>query len=88
VTFHLHDPIAAWNDGAWQFDVADGHGELVRTGTHPELRLHVAGFALLYSGVATPAMLAEAGLLHGPDSSINGLELIRPKSAAQLLDYF
>jgi hypothetical protein len=33
-------------------------------------------------------MLAEAGLLHGPDSSINGLELIRPKSAAQLLDYF
>jgi len=88
VTFHLHDPIASWNDGAWQFDVADGHGELTRTGTHPELRLHVAGFALLYSGIATPAMLAEAGLLHGPDSSINGLELIRPKSAAQLLDYF
>jgi predicted acetyltransferase len=88
VTFHLHDPVAPWNDGAWQFDVADGHGELVRTGTHPELRLHVAGFALLYSGTATPAMLAEAGLLHGPDASINGLELIRPKSAAQLLDYF
>ena len=81
-------PVASWNDGAWQFDVADGHGELVRTGTHPELRLHVAGFALLYCGIATPAMLAEAGLLHGPDSSINGLELIRPKSAAQLLDYF
>jgi predicted acetyltransferase len=88
VTFHLHDPVASWNDGAWQFDVADGSGELMRTGNHPELRLHVAGFALLYCGVATPAMLAEAGLLHGPDSSINGLELIRPKSAAQLLDYF
>jgi predicted acetyltransferase len=88
VTFHLHDPVASWNDGAWQFDVADGEGELVRTGTHPELRLHVAGFAMLYSGHATPTMLAEAGLLHGPGSSINGLELIRPKSAAQLLDYF
>lgn len=88
VTFHLHDPVASWNDGAWQFDVADGHGELVRTATHPELRLHVAGFAMLYCGVATPAMLAEAGLLHGPDSSINGVELIRPESAAQLLDYF
>ncbi len=88
VTFHLHDPVASWNDGAWQFDVADGHGELVRTGNHPELRLHVAGFAMLYCGIATPAMLFEAGLLHGPDAAINGLELIRPKSAAQLLDYF
>ncbi len=88
VTFHLHDPVAAWNDGAWQFDVADGHGELVRTGSHPELRLHVAGFASLYCGIATPAMIAEAGLLHGPEGSLNGLELIRPKSAAQLLDYF
>jgi predicted acetyltransferase len=88
VMFHLHDPVASWNDGAWQFDVADGHGELVRTGTHPELRLHVAGFAMLYCGVATPAMVVEAGLLHGPEAAVNNLELIRPKSAAQLLDYF
>ncbi len=88
VTLHLHDPVAPWNDGAWEFDVADGDAVLSRTATHPDLRLHVAGFALLFCGVATPAMLLEAGLLHGPTDGISGLELIRPKSAAQLLDYF
>ena len=88
VTFHLHDSVAPWNDGAWQFDVADGEATLVRTGTHPDVRLHVAGFALLYCGVASPGMLVEAGLLHGPADCIGGLELLRPKSAAQLLDYF
>jgi hypothetical protein len=33
-------------------------------------------------------MVVEAGLLHGPEAAVNNLELIRPKSAAQLLDYF
>jgi predicted acetyltransferase len=88
VTLHLHDPVAPWNDGAWEFEVADGDAVLSRTATHPDLRLHVAGFALLFCGVATPAMLVEAGLLHGPVDGISGLELIRPKSSAQLLDYF
>ncbi len=88
VAFHLHDPVASWNDGGWTLDVADGAAQLVRTATQADLRLHIAGFALLYCGVATPAMLVESGLLHGPADEIASLELLRPASAAQLLDYF
>jgi predicted acetyltransferase len=88
VAFHLHDPIAQWNDGGWQFEVDAGEAALVRTPTAPDLRLHVAGFALLYCGVATPEMLLETGLLHGPADGISGLEVLRPTSPAQLLDYF
>jgi predicted acetyltransferase len=88
VQFYLHDPVATWNEGSWQLEVADGEAELTRIQADPQLRLDVAGFGLLYCGAATPAGLVEAGLLHGPAESVGGLDLLAPRSPAQLLDYF
>ena len=87
VSFHLHDAVAGWNDGAWQLEVAGGQGSLTRIEDDPHLRLDVAGFAQLYCGAVTPADLIEAGLLHGQDG-VAQLDLLRAPSPAQLLDYF
>jgi predicted acetyltransferase len=87
VRFQLHDPIATWNDGAWELEVAGGQGTLTRIDDDPHLRLDVAGFGLLYCGAATPAELVEAGLAHGSDG-LRGLNLLLPQTPAQLLDYF
>jgi predicted acetyltransferase len=88
VRFHLNDPIATWNDGAWELEITDGQGTLTRVADDPHLRLDVAGFGLLYCGAATPAGLVEAGLLHGTPDEVGALELLTPQSPAQLLDYF
>jgi predicted acetyltransferase len=87
VDFHLHDPVASWNDGAWRLEVEGGQASLTPANADPHLRLDVAGFAALYCGAATPTDLIEAGLLHGTDGVV-GLDLLTPQSPAQLLDYF
>ncbi|MCW2549410.1 MAG: GCN5-related N-acetyltransferase, partial [Mycobacterium sp.] len=87
VDFHLHDPIASWNDGPWRLEVADGQASLTRIDDDPHLRLDVAGFGLLYCGAATPPELVEAGLLHGAEG-LGGLNLLMPQTPAELLDYF
>ena len=87
VRFHLHDPVASWNDDAWELEVSEGEASLTRIDDDPHLRLDVAGFALLYCGAASPADLIEAGLLHGSDG-VAKLGLLTAQSPAQLLDYF
>jgi predicted acetyltransferase len=86
--FFLRDLAAPWNHGAWELTVADGEGRLERTGVVPDVHLDVAGFALLYAGVASPAMLVHAGLLHAPGADLSGLAALVDGPPAALTDYF
>ncbi len=87
VAFSLADDLAPWNAGDWQLSVADGRGELTRTDTAPDRWLSIRGFAALYSGAATGAGLAQAGLAGGFGDP-GGLDLLGCGPPARLLDYF
>ncbi|RLP98246.1 GNAT family N-acetyltransferase [Micromonospora sp. CV4] len=88
VDFTLSDELADWNTGCWRLSVADGVGELTRTGGEADLRLDVRGFALLYAGAARARSVAEAGLLHAAGADPDALDLLGAGGPAQLLDYF
>ncbi|MEV4482059.1 GNAT family N-acetyltransferase [Micromonospora coxensis] len=89
VTFTLDDPLADWNTGTWQLDIADGAADLRRTDTDADLHLNVRGFALLYSGAATATAVAQAGLLHHrADVAPHALDLLAAGGPAHLHDYF
>ncbi|WP_199733586.1 enhanced intracellular survival protein Eis [Micromonospora sp. BL4] len=88
VDFTLSDELADWNTGCWRLSVADGAGELTRTGGEADLRLDVRGFALLYAGAARARSVAEAGLLHAAGADPGALDLLGAGGPAQLLDYF
>ncbi|SCG35687.1 GNAT family N-acetyltransferase [Micromonospora coxensis] len=89
VTFTLDDPLADWNTGTWQLDIADGAADLRRTDTDADLHLSVRGFALLYTGATTASAAAQAGLLHHrPDVAPHALDLLAAGGAAHLHDYF
>ncbi|PWR11641.1 GNAT family N-acetyltransferase [Micromonospora acroterricola] len=88
VNFALTDALAEWNTGTWRLSVADGAGELTRTGGEADLRLDVRGFALLYAGAARARSVVEAGLLHAVGADPDALDLLGAGGPAQLLDYF
>ncbi|MET8087530.1 GNAT family N-acetyltransferase [Micromonospora sp. NPDC005237] len=89
VDFHLTDPLADWNTGAWRLAVADGAAELTRISGEADLRLDVRGFALLYAGAARARSVAQAGLLDcAGDADPSALDLLGAGGPAQLLDYF
>ncbi len=88
VRFGLRDALAPWNAGGWELEVSGGAGHLMRTRAELPVTLDVAGFALLWCGAATPAQVAEAGLLTGPAEAAAALDLLLPETRAQLLDYF
>ena len=64
VALDVDDPICPWNAGRWTLHVADGTGRLERGGDGA-VRLGIGAFASLFSGWATAASLARAGLLEG-----------------------
>jgi predicted acetyltransferase len=87
VAFRLRDPLAPWNDGAWELSLADGAGALTRATAEPDLALDVRGFAVLYCGATTGRAAAQAGLVGG-NGDPAALDLLASGPAAQLLDYF
>jgi predicted acetyltransferase len=64
VALDVDDPVCPWNGGRWTLHVADGAGRLERGGDGV-FRLGIGAFASLFSGWATTASLARAGLLEG-----------------------
>lgn len=68
VHLELVDREVTTNEGRFVLTIADGRGEL-RPGGTGELRMTVNGLAALYSGWASTATIADAGMLHGPRSS-------------------
>ena len=89
MTFSVLDELATWNDGTWALEIAEGQGRLERCTTPCGVRLRAAGFALLYCGVASPAMLVEGGLLEfGSTDDLTALEALMAAPPPELLDYF
>jgi len=90
VAFRLVDPDLDWNDGAWHLAVKGGEAQLEPAHEDPELRLHVRGWAALWSGVARAAQLRQAGLLDGGDAALDARldATLGCGSPAGALDYF
>jgi predicted acetyltransferase len=67
VSFRLVDPLVAANDGCFRLVVDAGEGRLeTLDGTpEPELSMTVNGFASLFTGWATSAVLAASGTARG-----------------------
>ena len=64
VPIALRDATFPQNDGAFVLRVRNGQGELIRGGSG-DVRLPIGGFASLYTGWASTAMLRRAGRLAG-----------------------
>jgi predicted acetyltransferase len=60
----VHDPIVSENDGAWRIVVEDGKGRAERTSA-ADATMTINGFASLYAGWSSPALLRSTGLLRG-----------------------
>jgi predicted acetyltransferase len=67
VTLRLVDPLVSANDGCWRLVVDGGEGRLeaLRGTRDPDLTLTVNGFASLFTGWATSAVLAASGTAWG-----------------------
>jgi predicted acetyltransferase len=88
-TFQLIDDLAPWNAGAWVIEIAGGEGRIEPASGRPPLRLDVKGFTLLTTGVMTPTMLIEAGLLEmDPGTDPTPLERLMVGPPVVSLDYF
>jgi predicted acetyltransferase len=64
IALDVDDPVCPWNAGRWTLHVADGAARLERGGDGA-VRLGIGAFSALFSGWATTASLARAGLLEG-----------------------
>jgi predicted acetyltransferase len=84
----LADGLCPWNAGRYRLELHDGSAQLVPGGSGA-VELTPNGFALLYAGAATPALLRRAGLLSGGDSSTDAfLAAAFAGPPPALLDYF
>lgn len=89
VEFALRDAVAPWNDGTWTLEVADGAATLTPAARPAALELSAAGFGLLFCGAASAVELVEVGELSAASApEAVALDLFRPSSPAQILDYF
>jgi predicted acetyltransferase len=69
VDFEIADTVCDWNAGKWRLSVEGGKAE-VKRGGKGTVRLPANGLAALYSGYASPRMLADIGLLRGASEKV------------------
>jgi predicted acetyltransferase len=87
--FSLRDELAPWNTGTWRLEIADGLANLEPTIRSTAPRLTVEGFAQLFTGAASPAILRETGLADfAPGDDPRKLQPLMGNPRAELLDYF
>jgi len=88
VPLAIDDPVCPWNAGRWTLHVADGAGRL-EPGGGGAVRLGIGAFASLYSGWATTAWLARAGLLQGgSDAQRGALDRVFTGAVPWMLDEY
>ena len=88
VDLALDDDVCPWNSGAHRLVLDGGSGRL-EPGGSGAVRLTVRGFAVLYAGAASPAILRRAGLLAGGDPDGDAfLQAATAGPPPALLDYF
>ena len=89
MTFELYDDLAPWNAGTWALQISGGEGHLEPSKGRPALRLQTEGFGFLYCGIASPAMLVEAGLAeNGRAGDPALLASLMAAPPPELLDHF
>jgi hypothetical protein len=86
--FELRDPMAPWNSGTWELDVDGGAAQLKRSSVDTSVRLTVGGFASLYCGRSTTAMLRQTGHLSGPHDDAAALDVLGTPAPPRLLNTF
>jgi predicted acetyltransferase len=67
VALRLVDPMVGTNDGCWRLVVDGGEGRLeaLDASSDPDVEMTINGFASLYTGWSTTAVLAESGMARG-----------------------
>jgi predicted acetyltransferase len=84
----LADVECPWNSGSWRLVLDRGAGRLQRGGSGT-VQLTMRGFALLYAGAASPALLRRAGLMTGGDEASDAFVAAASGGPPpSLLDYF
>lgn len=86
--FELRDPMAPWNTGTWELDVDGGAAQLKRGSADTSVQLTVGGFASLYCGRSTAAMLHQTGHLSGPHDDAAALDVLGTSAPPRLLNTF
>ncbi|HEY5013289.1 MAG TPA: GNAT family N-acetyltransferase [Acidimicrobiia bacterium] len=74
VEFRLVDPMVAANDGCWRLVVESGEGRLERVASSedPDVEITINGFASLFTGWSTSAVLVGAGAATGISPGVAG----------------
>ena len=88
VDLQVRDDHAPWNDGAWQLEVADGHGRLVRGGSGT-VEVTIQGLSCWWTGYARAGALATTGHVRTADARalavFDGLGAASPPT---LIDFY
>jgi predicted acetyltransferase len=63
LTLQVNDSSAAWNEGAWHIETADGTVNVERTTGEADLTLSATTLAPLFNGFLSPSSAALAGLV-------------------------
>ncbi len=87
VHLEVTDPLFAENQGRFVLSVAEGQGK-VRRGGKGRLKVGIRGLAPLYTGHLSPAALAGAGLVEGPEAELARASLAFLGRAPFMADYF
>lgn len=67
VTFTVHDPFLAWNEGGYELLVEGGAASVRRLAGRPDVAMTVHTLAKLLFGHRSASQLAAAGLIEGAD---------------------
>lgn len=62
-TMRVTDSSAPWNGGDWRVEAADGHMRAAKTTDDPDIELDINFLAPLYTGMRTPQLLADVGMI-------------------------
>ena len=88
VDLQVRDEHAPWNDGAWQLEVADGQGRLVRGGSGV-VEVTIQGLSCWWTGYARARALAATGHVRTADpvalATLDGLGAASPPT---LIDFY
>ncbi|WP_445492277.1 GNAT family N-acetyltransferase [Niallia sp. 03133] len=89
LTFSLHDPLLAWNQGVFTLIVTkNGQGKLVREGKKSELKLDIQTMTTMLLSYKSPDYLYKIGRLACDLKTVELLEDIIEQQTPYFSDYF
>ena len=88
IDLEIDDPILPANNGRYLVRLQAGRASVESARGAGRVRLNARGLAALYTGFATPAALARAGLVTGQAADLGLLAAVFSSSAPGLIDHF